>query len=166
MTLKQIAGALTPRETDALKTFYGTTQEETLARDVFRDGYFAGPSRWIAAHWRAPAFLYRFDYVAEVFHGRREGAAHGSEVPFVFDTVRFARTDDDRAAAALVHGCWIAFIRTGAPACPGAPAWPAYSAADDRVMRLDIPPQVVTTPEAKAIDRYTAHEAPGAPKTQ
>jgi para-nitrobenzyl esterase len=162
MTLKQLDSDLTPAETDAIKGFYGPVDEQTLVQDLFRDGYFAAPSRWAAAHWPGPAYLYRFDYVAAVLRARRPGAAHGSEIPFVFDTVSFARTPDDHQTAALLHGCWVAFIRTGVPSCPGAPAWPAYRASDDRLMRLDAPPVIAATPQAKAIDQYTAHEAPPA----
>jgi para-nitrobenzyl esterase len=39
---------------------------------------------------------------------------------------------------AVIHGCWIAFAKTGAPVCPAAPAWPAYSAKTDQLMDFDV----------------------------
>ena len=67
-----------------------------MSPDIYtvRDGEFAGPVRWIAAHWKAPAYLYRFDYVAEALRGRGPDAAHASEIPFAFKTAGvFARGD-------------------------------------------------------------------------
>jgi carboxylesterase type B len=54
---------------------------------------------------------------------------------FVFEALSRApiplpTTPNDDAEMTTVHGCWVSFIKTGAPVCPNAPAWPAYSAAD------------------------------------
>jgi len=43
---------------------------------------------------------------------------------------------------ALVHSCWIAFARTGAPACAGALAWPAYTPDRDELMEFAVPTAV------------------------
>ena len=43
-------------------------------------------------------------------------------------------TDADRAETAVVHGCWVAFAKTGIPTCPGGVEWPRYNGADDTVM--------------------------------
>jgi hypothetical protein len=48
----------------------------------------------------------------------------------------------------LMHGCWVAFIKDGVPKCPGAPEWPVYRSADDRVMRLTDAPALVPNPAA------------------
>ena len=68
----------------------------------------------------------------------------------------FARTADDAKVQAMMHGCWVSFIKTGAPACPSAPAWPAYSAAEDKVMQLSAEPAIIPNPSAKAIDLIVA----------
>jgi para-nitrobenzyl esterase len=41
----------------------------------------------------------------------------------------------DQEVAALMHACWVAFARTGAPKC-GTVAWPAYTPAADQLMEF------------------------------
>ncbi|HWA60876.1 MAG TPA: carboxylesterase family protein, partial [Caulobacteraceae bacterium] len=153
-SLDKGAVKFTPAEIEALKADYGVSDPYRLAAYVYRDAFFAGPARFAAAHWKAPAYLYRFDYVAEAMRRRRsDDAQHGSEVPFVFGTASlYARGDDDRQMMAAVHGCWVAFIKTGKPICPAAPGWTAYSAADDKLMRLTAAPSMAANPAAKPIE--------------
>ncbi len=160
--LADIVDDLTDPEKARLVAYYKTTDDDGLARLVFRDAYFAAPARWVAADWPAPAYLYRFDYVAGVLRERRPGATHGSEIPFVFQTASFARGADDAQVSATAHGCWTAFIKTGVPACPGAPAWPVYKAADDRLMRFGAAPEVMVNPSSSALDRMIARDGPDA----
>jgi para-nitrobenzyl esterase len=138
----------TAAEVASLKGLYGPVDDHALAQAVFRDGLFAGPVRFIAGRWPAAAYVYRFDYVADVMRTRRADAWHGSEVPFVFDTASFASAEDDRKVASLMHGCWVSFIKDGLPKCPGAPDWPAYRSAEDKVMRLTDAPALVANPAA------------------
>jgi para-nitrobenzyl esterase len=42
---------------------------------------------------------------------------------------------EDRAMANLMHGCWVAFAKTGVPTC-GTDTWPAYSPAKDQLMEF------------------------------
>jgi len=35
-----------------------------------------------------------------------------------------------------LHGCWVAFAKTGQPACPDTPRWPAFSVDSDIWMRF------------------------------
>ena len=147
----------TPADVEALKAAYGSSDPRVLAEYAFRDGFFAGPVRWIAGHWKAQAYLYRFDYVADRLRNRGPDAGHASEIPFVFATAtEFARTADDARVQAMMHGCWVSFIKTGAPACPSAPAWPVYGAAEDKVMQLSAQPALIPNPSAKAIDLIVA----------
>jgi para-nitrobenzyl esterase len=131
-----------PGSTDdwiGLRALYGRQAESDgdFARLLFRDLNFAAPARWIAAHRSAsaPTYLYRFDYVMSLLRSRRIGADHGSEVPFVFSTWTTDRlSDSDRHVTQLLHGCWIAFAKSGIPLCAGAPPWPAYRADTDLLM--------------------------------
>jgi para-nitrobenzyl esterase len=132
----------------ALRKIYGPLDDHDLARAVFRDGAFAGVTRFVAGHWSAPAYLYRFEYVPVLMRARRADSWHGSEIPFVFDTADFARADEDRKVVSLLHDCWVAFIRNGAPQCAGAPAWPAYRSSDDQLMRLSAAPAMTANPAA------------------
>lgn len=123
---------------------------------LWGDQYDGAPSRWIAARMstKAPAYLYRFSYVPDTQPALLPGAPHGGELPFVFDSWdrftpdvvkvyrllsggKFRVTAQDRAVTALVHGCWVAFAKTGHPRCPGGPAWPQYSVSADQLMDFD-----------------------------
>lgn len=91
------------------------------------------PARAIAgnhAQAGAPAFLYRFSYVAEASRDGSPGAAHGTEAAYVFDTVSSAHgnavTASDARAARQVHTYWVAFAKTGRLAPPGLPLLPEY----------------------------------------
>jgi para-nitrobenzyl esterase len=103
------------------------TDGHAAARDVFRDGYFAGPVLDIArAHEKAgqAVYLYRFDFRMSVLRSRRPDAYHGSELPFVFSNLPpQAAAVEDSLTVAATHGCWAAFARTGQPACQWAPGW-------------------------------------------
>ena len=44
-------------------------------------------------------------------------------------------SDEDRAMASLMHGCWVGFARTGAPTCEGQD-WPAYDPASDQLLEF------------------------------
>jgi para-nitrobenzyl esterase len=41
-----------------------------------------------------------------------------------------------------MHGCWVAFAKTGAPSCAATPAWPAYKADNEQLMEFDTTPAV------------------------
>jgi para-nitrobenzyl esterase len=112
----------------------GITEKPAVASRLVGDGYFAAPARWVAAHDSA-AYLYRFDYIMYILQSRRSGAQHGSEIPFVFESWSTSRlVDADRQVGATLHACWIAFARTGTPACPSSPAWPLYTRSADKQM--------------------------------
>ncbi|MBV8199200.1 MAG: carboxylesterase/lipase family protein [Acidobacteria bacterium] len=118
---------------------------------LFNDRNFAGPVRWFArrAAPLAPTWLYHFSYVRERQRRHVPGAAHGSELPYVFDSwdkisPRVAGLSaEDRAMSAMVHGLWVAFAKTGVPAAPNVPAWPPYTEERDELMELDRVPAVV-----------------------
>jgi para-nitrobenzyl esterase len=35
-----------------------------------------------------------------------------------------------------MHGCWVAFAKTGAPNCPTPERWPAYTPSRDQLMEF------------------------------
>ncbi|WP_312161203.1 carboxylesterase family protein [Phenylobacterium sp.] len=116
--------------------------DEALVRAAFGDRYMVAPARWLAAQAAGgkPAWLYHFSYVGSRF--RPLGvttAAHAAEIQYVFEywgrrTPESMVAADDRAMAGLMHGCWVAFARTGAPKCDI--AWPAYDRARDELVEF------------------------------
>ena len=116
--------------------------DEALIRAATRDKVMAGPARWIAAKTSdgAPSWLYYFSYVGSRFRPMGiKTAFHAAEIQYVFDywgrrTPESQIANDDREMAKLMHGCWVAFARTGAPTC-GA-AWPAYDPKTDTLLEF------------------------------
>jgi para-nitrobenzyl esterase len=127
---------------DARKVYGSHLSDDDLVRALFRDSLGMAPARWIAGRpWRQQsAFLYYFDYVDQARRPGQRSAPHGSEVVYVFGT--FAHRPDggpsataaDEAMGALIHACWVAFAKTGRPACLGSDPWPAYSPYSDSWM--------------------------------
>jgi para-nitrobenzyl esterase len=93
--------------------------------------------RALAAHGQ-PVFAYRFAYVASAKRNEWTSAPHGSEIPYVFDTLRAvlgsAVTPQDEAIARMTHAYWVNFARTGVPTAPEAPSWPAFQPKADKLL--------------------------------
>ncbi len=113
------------------------------ARAAFTDRMFGAPARWVAARAAGgtPSFLYHFSYVGTRFRPRVTTAAHAAEIQYVWEywgrrTPMSVVSDEDRAMARLMHGCWVNFARTGAPACGPDGGWPAYDPVSDRLMEF------------------------------
>jgi para-nitrobenzyl esterase len=115
----------------------------TLGLLVTSDYMMVEPARFVArimADAGERSYEYRFSYVAESLRKKRKGAPHGSEVPFVFDTVaakhgkHLASEDEATARAAIEY--WVAFAKTGNPDGPGRPHWPQYNRKDDELMNF------------------------------
>ena len=75
-------------------------------------------------------------------------AAHAAEIQYVWEywgrrTPMSVVSDEDRAMATFMHGCWVAFAKTGAPRC-GAEPWPTYDPKSDRLMEFGSPSGVRT----------------------
>ncbi|HEY2480577.1 MAG TPA: carboxylesterase family protein [Caulobacteraceae bacterium] len=127
-----------------LRQLYGGVDDDTLARDYFRDALATAPARWVTRKWsvKAPAYLYRFEHVDEAALPRRTRAPHGGEIFYVFETLgkqpaslgAAGPTPGDERLAADIHARWVAFARTGSPNPPGRPHWPACSPNADRWM--------------------------------
>jgi len=134
--------ATIPAETRAAYADAAAKGDEALVRAAFGDRYMVAPARWLAgeAAGGKPAWLYHFSYVGSRF--RPFGvttAAHAAEIQYVFEywgrrTPESMVADDDRAMARLMHGCWVAFARTGAPTCDI--TWPAYDPATDQLVEF------------------------------
>lgn len=134
----------------ALRAAYPGADDALLARNLFRDSVMGAPARWIAARAApgAPVWLYHFAYVPPGLAKLYPRTPHGGEVPFVFETLDrvpappglFAEAD--RRYARMVHSCWVAFAKTGAPTCTNGPAWPAYTLAADNTLVFDAAPHV------------------------
>jgi para-nitrobenzyl esterase len=84
----------------------------------------------------ADTWIYRFDHESPSFAGRL-GAAHGVEIPYVFDLLgdesSHALIGDapPQVVADAAHGAWVRF------AADGDPGWPRYSTAGRSTALID-----------------------------
>jgi para-nitrobenzyl esterase len=137
------------------------------------------PARFIAAKSAdgKPSWLYFFSYVAtERRTPESMGAAHAAEISYVFGgQMRPAGappaaagsalaapptpSDEDKAMAALMHSCWVAFAKTGTPTCASGPAWPAYNPASDQLMEFGSESGVRTNFRKAELDTAQTAEA-------
>ncbi len=145
---------LTPADLTALRATYGddARDDKDFARLLFRDGYFTGPARFIARH--SHAYTYRFTYVLAPLQKRRDGAWHGTEVPFVFE--RWPIDDlnaTDHLVEGTIHNDWIAFAKTGNP------GWPAFKASGQE-MRFDAAPSPRAPDDVTALDQLEKRLSP------
>jgi para-nitrobenzyl esterase len=129
---------------------YGDPAPPEAAREILTDSMITEPDRYLArqmARHGAPAYVYRFSYVPAASRATSFGAAHGSEIPYVFDNLSDAplsfgsfqipaATPDDHRIASAMHAYWIAFAKTGEPGSAGGPAWPRETTTSDPVMEF------------------------------
>jgi para-nitrobenzyl esterase len=81
----------------------------------------------------APAFMYLYCLGLGPLR-----AAHGYEIPFVFDNARppiLEVTETTERLAGQMSEAWLAFARTDDPSHPGIPDWPAYT-TDERATMI------------------------------
>lgn len=149
-----------PEDHDALLGVYpaGNDREAALSAVALASDDFMGYStwKWIELHsgtGGAPVFRYLFDQIVPVPDGPPPpddpGAAHASEIEFVFntlDTRRLAWREEDRYVADLMGSYWTNFARTGDPNGPGLPGWPAWDAATRSILRLRATPEAEPEP--------------------
>ncbi len=125
----------------AVQAYGADLDEDEIARQILGDAWFVAPARWMAGQTAtgAPSWLYHFDYVATERRDRLPGAAHGSEIPYIFGTMDYLDAvtsgigPEDRTFSRAISACWSAFIITGEPACELMPGWLPYSPATDQL---------------------------------
>ncbi|HEX7693610.1 MAG TPA: carboxylesterase family protein [Sphingomonas sp.] len=104
--------------------------------DALTDLVFRCPARRFAEEHRGRTHFYEFDWRSPMFGGEL-GAAHGMELPFVFDTLATATGDQGlcgpgppRDLATRVHGLWVRYAKDGTL------PWPEFDRETRQVHRL------------------------------
>jgi para-nitrobenzyl esterase len=135
-----------------IKLLYpGVKGDEELGRQVCRDMAFTTMGYVVMqAQQRVgePCWRYWFDYVAEAEHDTyANGAWHGNEVPYVFDTLTLAEparnyvNERDLAFSANVADYWVNFARNASrqrDTLNGAVRWPACRKGRDVLLRIGL----------------------------
>jgi para-nitrobenzyl esterase len=127
-----------------------------LAVAITSDQIFRIPAiRLCEAHTAAggTSFAYLFTWKSRAFEGRL-GATHALEIPFAFNNLARPGVDAflgsgerPQALADVMHAAWIAFIRTGDPACEAlAQPWHRYDASRRFTLELGEPVRPLEDP--------------------
>lgn len=82
-------------------------------------------------HGKGGVFSYYFDNHAP----QAEGAGHGSDVPFAFQTLASRQpSEQDQALSDTMSSYFVNFAKQGDPNAAGLPRWPAFTDKDQQVM--------------------------------
>jgi para-nitrobenzyl esterase len=152
----------------------GSSDNEARAsqRAAFRDEAAWNARDWALGQTRAgggKAYLYYFVHEPPVAPGQpNRGAAHGAEIPYVFNSPVALWTDVDRALADAMSSYWANFATSGDPNGAGLPVWPALQpTAHERMIlgpKIEVGPALdagrVALFNAVAIRRSVAPTAP------
>ena len=90
-----------------------------------------------AASKVSDVYMYRFSRVAPSSRAAWGGAAHTSEVAYVFDNTSgdASQFDEiDRTVSGAMAAAWVRFAKTGNPNGGGLPQWPPYRSPDYRLL--------------------------------
>lgn len=136
------------RKADAMAAYdpEGTADLRSLLVMAGTDRAQAEPARFTANAFAArggTAYLYRFSYLPAAMRERMgNGAPHGAEIPYVFDTLGAGwggpPAAQDQAVARMLNTYWANFARTGDPNGPGLTKWPRHDPKKGQI--LDIRP--------------------------
>jgi para-nitrobenzyl esterase len=135
----------------------GTTEFAKMLTMVNTDKVWAEPARFTARAFVAngePAYIYRFSYVpASMQQMMRYGAAHGSEIPYVFDNLRgrngATAAPKDQEVAKMMNTYWANFAKTGDPNGKALPKWPRYNPKSDEILEFKSDGSVVGEPDPR-----------------
>lgn len=128
---------------------YAGLRTKAMGMGVARDIGFRMPSLWFAEGHSAvaPVYLYRFDFSTPMLRLLRLGAAHATELPYVWGNLVAGAKDPTFKLGGLKHGRavsrrmrrrWVNFAATGEPTgAPGEPVWRPYRRDDRAALVID-----------------------------
>jgi para-nitrobenzyl esterase len=134
---------------------YPAKMARTRSIGVASDVGFRMPTVWFAeGHTTvAPVYLYRFDWATPLFKAIRLGAAHATELIYVWGnlisgprdvTFKLGGLKTGEALSMRMRARWTRFAATGDPNLPiGEPHWAPYRADDRATLVIDREDRVV-----------------------
>lgn len=147
----------------------GTTYRgrgKTPGLGVARDIGFRMPSIWFAQRHAAvaPVYVYRFDWATPMLRLLRLGAAHATELPYVWGNLVAGPKDPTFKLGGLKAGTavsermrrrWVNFARSGEPAgSADEPQWRQYRPDDRATLVIDKTDAVLDDPDRALRDAW------------
>ncbi len=152
------AGFVNAQNKDELFSLFGKMKEEAkqvydedgktefgqILSMVNTDKVWAEPARFTAnaiTKKGGNAYVYLFSYISpSMKQYMRYGAAHASEISYVFDNLRSRNNDPvnetDKAVATMMNTYWANFAKYGNPNGAGLAKWPKYSTGTDELIEF------------------------------
>jgi para-nitrobenzyl esterase len=127
---------------------------------IASDVGFRMPSVWFSeGHSRvAPVYLYRFDYASPLMKLLLVGAAHATELPYVWGTLgapkdvtlKLGGTKTAKAVSKRIRTRWVNFATHAKPiGAPGEPEWTPYQEADRACLIISRTDRIVYDADAQ-----------------
>jgi para-nitrobenzyl esterase len=135
----------------------GATEFPKMLTWVNTDKVWAEPARFTARAVTAkgaPAYIYLFSYVSpSMQQWMRYGAAHASEISYVFDNLSSRNgapiADKDKEVAKVMNTYWTNFAKTGNPNGGGIPNWPVYDPNKNELIEIQADATPLGKPDPK-----------------
>ncbi|MCT2558012.1 carboxylesterase/lipase family protein [Tsuneonella sp. YG55] len=113
----------------------------------------------IARAGGAPVYVYKLTWETPVAGGIFR-SPHTLDMPLMFanaaeSAALVGEGEAPKKMEAMMSDAWLSFARSGVPASPLLPEWPAYTLGKRAVMQLDLTPKVVDDPD-KGLRELTA----------
>jgi para-nitrobenzyl esterase len=143
-----------------LGSAYGGKKSSARGLSIASDVGFRMPSVWLAEGHNAvaPVYLYRFDYASPVMKLLLVGAAHATELPYVWGTLgvpqdmtlKLGGAKTAKAVSKRIRSRWVNFAATAKPSGPpGEPEWTPYQDSDRACLLIDHRDRIVHDVDAE-----------------
>ena len=145
---------------EQLGSAYGEKKGTTRGLGIASDVGFRMPSVWLAEGHNAvaPVYLYRFDYASLVMKLLLVGAAHATELPYVWGTLgvpqdmtlKLGGAKTAKAVSKRIRTRWVNFAAAAKPiGLPGEPEWMPYQDSDRACLIIDNRDRIVHDVDAE-----------------